>query len=267
MRCAYLVHLLVVLLHQPPVQPSDGQPPDQLHLHIRRDVRKQVVSGSRVYVVCGGHRPWTWGNLRRRGLQLVAVDAINDKQVACMPPHLGWDERPRTVKEFAEDSGYDSENSDYDSEDYEEDSDYDDEDYEEDSARVSPHQKSLQSAEREAGGCQGTGSSRASLFLAVCNIILGLGAAVATPLILCHYLRGLATHLRQHLRESAMEAARSLIRPPVSSPASDQPRDGSERHQPEAGGSGGQGGVVPGAVDMRLCKPSNFDEMSDPGLG
>ena len=256
MRCAYLVHLLVVLLHQPPVQPSDGQPPDQLHLYIRRDVRKQAVSGSRVYVVCGGHRPWTWDNLRRRGLQLVAVDAINDKRVECVQPHLGWDERPRTVKEFAEDSGYDSENSDYDSEDYEEDSGYDDEDYKEDGA------------EREAGGCQGTGSSRASLFLTVCNIIVSLGAAVATPLILCYYLRGLATHLRQHLRESAMEAVRSLIRPPVSSPASDQPRDGSERHQPEAGGSGGQGGVVPGGVvDMRLCKPSVFQEPSEPSLG
>ena len=256
--------LLVVLLHLRPIQPDDRQPPDQLHLYPSRSLQRQVVSGSRVYVVCGGHRPWTLSNLKRRGLQLVAADAINNGRADCVPPHLGWDERQSVVKEFAEDSDYDKDS------DYDEDSDYDgfevERSYaEEDSGQVSPHQKSLSGAEGEEGearGCQGSGSTRLSLFLAVCGIIISLGAAVTTPLITCYFLRGLARDIEQHLREAALGTLENLIRRLISPPAGG-------RDHPESGGSGGGDGDQAGGGsgrDLRLAKPSAFLPAGDCSL-
>ena len=224
-----LLLLALLLLHQHPVQPDD-QPPNVLHLHVNR---KQVVSGgSRVYVVCGGHRHWTWSNLKRRGLQLVAVDAINNQQSDCVPPHLGWDERASVIQEFI----MSGDNKDYyEEEDSDEYNAYDVEhNYEEDSGQVSshPHQKSLQSVERETGGreagereargCEGTSSS--TQVLIVFTIVISLSGHLLT----CLYLRHLAYHVK---RECAREAVKSLslIQPRVSPQSSGRGQDDSER--------------------------------------
>ena len=206
--------LVVLVLHQCGV--DGGEPPDQLHLHVSRSLR--VSGGSRVYTVCGGHRLWNWSNLKRRGLQLVAIDSINNQQSDCVPPHLGWDERTSVVKEFGENKDY-----------YEEEDSYD---YDvEDSGQVSSHQKSLQSVTREAGGrevgdseirgCEGATSTQVLIVIAIITCLGG-------HLITCLYIRHLAYHVK---RECAREAAKtlSLIQPRVSPRGSDRGQADSEQ--------------------------------------
>lgn len=198
-----LLVMLVLVLHQGPV---DGEPPDQLHLHVSRSLR--VSGGSRAYTVCGGHRLLTWSNLKRRGLQLVAIDAINDQQSNCVAPHLGWDERSSVVKEFGD-------NRDYYAEEEEDSYDYDVED------SVTREARGREVGDSEVRGCEGATSTQVLIVFA---IIVSLGG----HLITCLYIRHLAYCVK---RECAREAAKclSLVQPRVSPRGSDRGQADNER--------------------------------------
>ena len=209
----------VLVLHQCPV---DGEPPNKLHRHVNRALRGS--DGSRVYTVCGGHRLWTWSNLKRRGLPLVTIDAINNQQSDCVPPHLGWDERTSVKKEFI----VSGDNNDY----YEEE---DSDKYNAYDVEYIYEEKSLRNVKREAGGREAGGREVGDSEVRGCEgatstqvlIVFAIVTSLGGHLITCLYLRHLAYRVK---RECAREAAKSLslIQPRVS------PR-GSDRGQADSG--------------------------------